>query len=175
MTVMDLTSNRPASDELRKKLMAAARRMKDEGADACFQCGRCTSGCEAMKLLELEPHHICALVRTGFADELIEQDILWTCMTCYKCKERCPQRAAPIDVIYLLKNIAISQGKQVPGEYTNMLQNVMTTALMQAPMDVAVSGGSASRASLGLPDISVPEDLGRFGNYIMTAATQTNV
>jgi heterodisulfide reductase subunit C len=126
-----------------------------------------------MKLLELEPHKISALVRMGFGEELVDQDIIWTCITCYKCKERCPQNVAPVDLLYILKNMAIAQGKQVPGEYTNMLQNVMSTGLLQAPKEVAASDGSAAtRDSLGLPAVSVPEDMGRFGQFIMAAATK---
>jgi len=172
VTIMDLTSNQGSSEQLRKKLRDLALHMNNEGADLCYQCGRCTSGCEAMKLLELEPHKIAALIRVGFGEELIDNEIIWTCMTCLKCKERCPQNVAPVDLIYLLKNLAISQGKQVPGDYTNQLQNVMATGLLQAPKDVAVGEGSANRQSLGLPEISKPEDPGKFGQYIMAAATQ---
>lgn len=58
----------------------------------CFQCLKCTSGCTALKLLELKPHEITRLVNVGFVDELASSDIIWTCATCLKCVQRCPQR-----------------------------------------------------------------------------------
>ena len=53
----------------------------------CFQCMKCTSGCTALKLLELKPNGIIKLVNLGFVDELPSSDIIWTCVTCLKCVE----------------------------------------------------------------------------------------
>ncbi len=54
----------------------------------CFQCMKCTSGCTALKLLELKPHEIEKLVNLSLVDELVSSDIIWTCVTCLKCVQR---------------------------------------------------------------------------------------
>jgi heterodisulfide reductase subunit C len=140
----------------------------------CFQCGKCTSGCEAMKLLELEPHKIMSMTKMGFIDELVNSDIIWTCITCYKCKERCPQRVAPVEVLYALKNIAIAAGKQVPGEYSNILQSVLVSGLIQGVKDARTRDLQAvNRDGLGLPALPAPKDPAKFQQVLMKAATQT--
>ena len=172
MSIVDLTSMAQSQTELRKEINERLSKLQNEISDYCFQCAKCTAGCEAHKLLELEPHKIVALLKRGFVDEMINSDIIWTCVNCLKCWERCPQQVAPVEILHILKNIAIAQGKQVPGEYTNMLQNTMSTALIQSPKEIAIEGGSVTREKLGLPVISVPKDMAKFTQYIMAAATQ---
>lgn len=172
MSIVDLTSMAQSQTEIRKKINESLSKLQNEAGEYCFQCGRCTSGCEAHKLLELEPHKIVALLKRGFIDEMINSDIIWTCVNCLKCWERCPQQVAPVEILHILKNMAIAQGKQVPGEYTNMLQNTMSTALIQSPKEIAIENGSVTRDKLGLPEISVPKDMAKFTQYIMAAATQ---
>ena len=172
MSIIDLTSMGEAQNQLRTQINDKLTTQTIELSDYCFQCGRCTSGCEAHKLLELEPHKITVLLKRGFIDEMINSDIIWTCINCLKCWERCPQQVAPVEILHILKNIAIGQGKQVPGEYTNMLQNTMSTALIQSPKEIPTQNTTATRDTLGLPPISTPKDLAKFSQYIMAAATQ---
>lgn len=137
----------------------------------CYQCTKCTSGCEAMKLLELEPHKITALVKMGYIQEVLNSDIIWTCVTCYKCKQRCPQKVSPVDIMYVCKNMSILTGKNVPGEYSNWLQGVLGTGYIFQPQQARTSDGQAvGRAELGLPDYSTPVDMGKFSQVMMTLA-----
>jgi heterodisulfide reductase subunit C len=159
--------------ELKAKISAMLSAKDVNRADYCYQCAKCTSGCEAMKLLELEPHHVMALVKSGFIEELVNSEIIWTCVTCYKCKERCPQRVAPIDVLFSLKNIAIASGKQVPGNYTALLQSVLTTGYIQTPKHVlARDRKSYSRENLGLHPLTQPKELMKFQQVLTKVATE---
>ena len=127
-----------------------------------------------MKLLELEPHKIMSMTKMGLIDELVNSDIIWTCITCYKCKERCPQRVAPVEVLYALKNIAIAAGKQVPGEYSNILQSVLVSGLIQGVKDARTRDLQAvNRDGLKLPALPAPKDPAKFQQVLMKAATQT--
>jgi len=58
MSIVDLTSMGESQAELRKEINDRLSRLQDEVSDYCFQCAKCTSGCEAHKLLELEPHKV---------------------------------------------------------------------------------------------------------------------
>lgn len=174
MTITDLTSMTMPEKEKQERIKKMLEAIQQDIPDFCFQCGKCTSGCEAMKLLELEPHKIMSLTKLGFIDELINSDIIWTCITCYKCKERCPQRVAPVEVLYSLKNIAIAAGKQVPGEYSNILQSVLVSGLIQGVKDARTRDLQAiNRDGLGLPPAPAPKDPAKFQQVLMKAATQT--
>ena len=174
MTITDLTSMTMPEKEKKERIKKILQTLQQEIPDFCFQCGKCTSGCEAMKLLELEPHKIMSMTKLGFIDELLNSDIIWTCITCYKCKERCPQRVAPVEVLYSLKNIAIAAGKQVPGEYSNILQSVLASGLIQSVKEARTRDlKGVDRDSLGLPPQPAPKDPAKFQQVLMKAATQT--
>jgi len=173
MTITNLTTMGEAEQELRDKIRAQLERIGEDIPDTCYQCGKCTSGCEAMKLLELEPHHIMAMVKAGFIDELINSDIIWTCVTCFKCKERCPQKAAPVEVLFLLKNMAVAQGKEIPVNLSNMFQNVLTQGVVQMPLEARTRDGKGvKREELGLPELQSPKDPTKFQNVLMKLAME---
>ena len=71
MSIVDLTSMGESQVELRKEINDRLSKLQDEISDYCYQCAKCTSGCEAHKLLELEPHKIIALLKRGLIDEMV--------------------------------------------------------------------------------------------------------
>jgi heterodisulfide reductase subunit C len=173
MTIVDLTSmGEPQSDQ-RKELNDRLKKLQDEVSDFCFQCGKCTSGCEAHKLLELEPHKIVALLKRGLLNELVNSDVIWTCMSCMKCRERCPQRVAPVDILFALKNMAVASGKQIPGKYTAMLQSILSMGLIQDIQQISTRiNKTVKRDDLGLPPLSKPVDVAKFQAGIMKIAME---
>lgn len=174
MGIVDLTSMTKPLKEQQIKIEAMLSNLSEDLPSYCFQCAKCTSGCEAMKLLELEPHRIMALCKMGFSEELVNSDIIWTCITCQKCKERCPQKLAPIEVLFALKNLAMAAGKQVPGDYTSILQSVIGTGLIQSAKEVGTRDlKGATRESLGLPPLPKPKDQTKFQQVLMKAAMET--
>ena len=163
MSITDLTSMGEPETELRKEINERLSKLQGEVSDYCYQCGKCTSGCEAHKLLELEPHKIIALLKRGLIDEMVNSDVIWTCMSCFKCRERCPQKVAPVDILFALKNMAVASGKQIPGNYTALLQSVLSIGLLQDIKSVTTRDNKTkSRADLGLPEISKPIDPTKF-------------
>ena len=163
MSIIDLTSMGEPQSQQRKEINDRLSNLKDEISDYCFQCAKCTSGCEAHKLLELEPHKIVALLKRGLIDEMVNSDVIWTCMSCFKCKERCPQRVAPVDILFSLKNLAVLSGKEIPGKYTAMLQSVLSIGLIQDVQSVTTHDNKTKkRDELGLPTLSKPTDAAKF-------------
>ena len=163
MSIIDLTSMGEPQTELRKEINERLSKLQDEASDYCFQCAKCTAGCEAHKLLELEPHKIVALLKRGLIDEMVNSDIIWTCMSCFKCRERCPQKVAPVEILFALKNMAVASGKQIPGKYTAMLQSVLSIGLIQDVQTVTTRDNKMKkRDELGLPVLSKPVDPAKF-------------
>ena len=173
MSIVDLTSMGESQTELRKEINERLSRLQDEISDYCFQCAKCTSGCEAHKLLELEPHKIVALLKRGLIDELVNSDVIWTCMSCFKCRERCPQKVAPVDILFALKNMAVASGKQIPGKYTNMLQSILSIGLIQDVQSVTTRNDKTmKRDNLGLPTVSKPVDVAKFQMILSKLAVE---
>ena len=55
--------------------------------------------------------------------------------------------------------MAVASGKQIPGNYTAMLQSVLSTGLLQEVKSVSTNDNKTkNRSDLGLPEISKPTD-----------------
>src|SRR4030043_1401007 len=125
----------------------------------CYQCIKCTSGCTALKLLELKPHEIVKLVNLGFVDELASSDIIWTCVTCLKCVQRCPQKASPYHVIMALRNLAVERETKVPEAYMRAVSLVLESGLAEAAQKITTrTMQMCDRGSLKLPKIGSPRE-----------------
>jgi len=173
MGIVDLTSMGESQVQLRNEINERLSRLQDEISDYCYQCAKCTSGCEAHKLLELEPHKIVALLKRGLIDEMINSDVIWTCMSCFKCRERCPQKVAPVEVLFALKNMAVASGKQIPGNYTALLQSVLSIGLIQDVKSVTTRDSKTkNRKDLNLPEISKPTDSTKFQMILSKLAVE---
>jgi len=114
LSLVDLMSTAKPNFELRDGILLKLGR---RDLVNCYQCIKCTSGCTALKLLELKPHEIVKLVNLGLVEDLSSSDIIWTCVTCLKCVQRCPQKASPYHVIIALRNLAVERGAKVPEGY----------------------------------------------------------
>jgi heterodisulfide reductase subunit C len=125
----------------------------------CFQCIKCTSGCTALKLLELKPHEIVKLVDLGFVDELASSDIIWTCVTCLKCVQRCPRKASPYHVIMALRNLAVEREAKVPEGYLKAVSQIIETGLAESIQKIVTKKMETfDRESLKLPKIPRPKE-----------------
>ena len=86
---------------------------------ACIQCTTCTSVCpvvaasdDPVSELDLTPQQIMNLMRMGLKDLALGARMVWSCVTCYKCQENCPQGIKVAEVLYELRNIAAEQLRQ---------------------------------------------------------------
>ena len=173
MSITDLTSMGESQTQIRKEINERLKKLQDEVSEYCYQCAKCTSGCEAHKLLELEPHKIVALLKRGLIDEMVNSEVIWTCMSCFKCRERCPQKVAPVEILFALKNMAVASGKQIPGNYTAWLQSVLSIGLLQDVKSITTKDSkSVSRNDLGLPEISKPTDPTKFQTMLSKLAVE---
>ena len=163
MGIVDLTSMGEPQNIIKSEINNRLRKLQDEISEFCYQCGKCTSGCEAHKLLELEPHKIVALLKRGLIDEMVNSEVIWTCMSCFKCRERCPQKVPPVEILFALKNMAVASGKPIPGKYSAMLQSILSIGLIQDILTITKSDNNTiSRKDLNLPEISKPVDPNKF-------------
>ncbi|MEM2119226.1 MAG: 4Fe-4S dicluster domain-containing protein [Candidatus Bathyarchaeia archaeon] len=156
MSLVDSMSMAKSNAEAQEKLVA---KLRGRTWLNCFQCMKCTSGCTALKLLELKPHEIEKLVNLGLVDELVSSEIIWTCVTCLKCVQRCPQKASPYHVIIALRNLAVEQEAKVPEEFMKAVSRILETGLADAFQDVVSRKMEIfNREKLKLPKVRSPKE-----------------
>jgi len=156
MSLTDLTLMTKPNEELYRKVLG--KLAKTELLE-CFQCSKCTGGCTAFKLLELVPHEIMKLVKLGFIENLIDSGIIWTCVSCLQCTERCPQRVSPYHVITSLRNVAVERQAKVPEAYLKAVSQILETGLMQPIEKVTTKKmETVDREKLNLPKIKYPSE-----------------
>ncbi|MCX8168689.1 MAG: 4Fe-4S dicluster domain-containing protein [Candidatus Methanomethylicia archaeon] len=129
----------------------------------CIQCGKCTSGCTIMVLMENFPHRVVNMVKLGLVNELLKSDVIWACTQCQKCRDTCPQIVNPSEVFIILRNLSILEGGSVPEVYMNMLSKVLECGYIQDAISVIGSDGLIyDRSKLNLTVIKGPRDLNLF-------------
>lgn len=86
----------------------------DAGAETvalCYQCGTCTGSCPSGKRT---PYRIRTIIRKslmGLKNEVLTDDTIWECVTCYACQERCPRGVAIVDVVKTIRNMQSQAGR----------------------------------------------------------------
>lgn len=93
------------------------QQIMDAGAETvaiCFQCGTCTGACPSGRRT---PYRIRSVVRRavmGLKDDVLADDTIWMCTTCYECQERCPRGIKIVDVVKAIRNEAAKAGYMAP-------------------------------------------------------------
>jgi heterodisulfide reductase subunit C len=67
----------------------------------CWQCGSCTNSCTVNAINpDFNPRYWIYLIRMGLEDELLrDKDIIWQCVSCFKCVYACPRDVNPEGVM----------------------------------------------------------------------------
>jgi len=84
----------------------------------------------------------------GFKDEVLSTDLPWYCLSCFTCVDRCPQGADVGEVMFAIRNIAVSQGN-VPKGLVEQARNLLSSGQVVPLTHLAIE----KRKKLGLPEI----------------------
>ena len=90
----------------------------DAGIDTvkhCFQCGTCSGSCPSGRRTPYKVRQIVRKCLLGLKEEVITDDALWMCTTCYTCQERCPRSVKIVEIIKKARNIAAHAGYMAKG------------------------------------------------------------
>ena len=77
---------------------------------ACIQCGTCSGGCPSGRRTAYRTRSLMRKAQLGLTDEVLSDEKLWFCSTCYTCVERCPRGVPVTDIIIYLRNLAVQKG-----------------------------------------------------------------
>jgi heterodisulfide reductase subunit C len=151
--------------------------LKTMHTEVCEQCGKCSSACPVSKEIEgFNPRQIVTKIALGQIDEVLTDEAIWTCTTCLKCRERCPELISPYDIILVLRNLAYQQGLNYPAGYDDFINGILERGFISSPIKARTrDGGRVSRVSLGLPEPSSPLMMNVFKDIVegMLKAGQT--
>ena len=114
----------------------------------CFQCGTCSGSCPSGRRTPYKVRQIVRKCLLGLKDEVITDDALWMCTTCYTCQERCLRSVKIVEIIKKARNIAAHAGYMAkPHKMTGVF--VMNTG-HGVPINDATK---ALRVKIGLSEI----------------------
>ena len=114
----------------------------------CFQCGTCSGSCPSGRRTPYKVRQIVRKCLLGLKEEVITDDALWMCTTCYTCQERCLRSVKIVEIIKKARNVAAHAGYMAkPHKMTGVF--VMNTG-HGVPINDTVK---ALRTKIGLPEI----------------------
>ena len=133
----------------------------------CTQCGKCSSGCPAARLLDIRPRKIVLMAYLGMEDEVLRSGWLWMCSDCLACEERCPYQVGPYSIIMALRELYAEKGLRLPSYYGPLTSSLLKTGFSQAPIRVRTREFKrVDRESLGLQPPRGPMDMKRFSENL---------
>ena len=100
--------------ETGKEIINTVQEMCDVDLSLCFQCKKCSSGCPVSGLVESPSSEIIRRLQLGVGDEILDSDIVWTCVSCETCFARCPMGIDMASVMDALRALAIKRKAAVP-------------------------------------------------------------
>lgn len=119
-------------------------------ARACYQCGACTAGCPVGRWQPaLNPRRIVEMIARDELEELIHEDSIWLCTSCFSCLDRCPQAIEVTELIRGLKAAAARMGS-VPEAEIKKAKAILRDGWASAPIARTLK----QRVSLNLPELS---------------------
>ncbi|MCL2166195.1 MAG: 4Fe-4S dicluster domain-containing protein, partial [Clostridiales bacterium] len=78
----------------------------------CMKCGKCSATCPSYSEIDIPPHRFVMMVENGEIEALLSSQLLWKCLSCFACVERCPRGVEPSRLVEAVRLLQIrGQGK----------------------------------------------------------------
>jgi heterodisulfide reductase subunit C2 len=77
---------------------------------ACYQCGRCSSGCPVSEFFDFSVMEVVRLASYGQEDMLLNSKTIWLCAACETCASRCPNDIEIAALMDVLRQLALRKG-----------------------------------------------------------------
>jgi len=95
-------------------LKTVVEEMSGVSLDACYQCRKCSAGCPVAGPAKSAPSEIIRRLHLGVGDELLENGLVWMCLSCETCYGRCPMAINFAAVIDALRSLSLARGSKIP-------------------------------------------------------------
>ncbi|NOY69950.1 MAG: hypothetical protein GXP53_10785 [Deltaproteobacteria bacterium] len=97
-----------------KRLLNTVIEMSGVDLSVCYQCKKCSCGCTVLNHAESPPSEIVRRLQLGAGEELLNNDLIWTCVSCETCYARCPMGIDMVSVMDALRRLAIERRAKIP-------------------------------------------------------------
>lgn len=110
----------------RYTMEAVREKLKKTRAFLCLECGKCTAVCPISSYDQgYSPRRMLADGLFYNADEIISDKLLWSCLTCQLCSQRCPVDVGYSEYMKDVRAEAYRQGKWGSPAHGNALLYIM--------------------------------------------------
>jgi len=101
---MDKTCISP--DDRNEKFLGKLKARRID-VQACYQCGRCSSGCPVSDFFDLSVMEVVRLAAYGQVEKLLHSHTIWLCAACETCASRCPNEIEIAGLMDVLRELAL--------------------------------------------------------------------
>lgn len=109
---MASTTLRITSARLRSPFVAQVEKISGQKLLACYQCGKCSTGCPMAAHMDILPNQIIRMAQLGMHEQLLACEAIWTCVSCMTCNTRCPKDIRIAEVIESLRGTVLRSGRR---------------------------------------------------------------
>ncbi len=89
-----------------KEVAGIIKEISGSDVKKCMKCGKCSATCPAYGEMKFHPHQFVSMVARGRVDELLKDETVVRCLSCFACVERCPRGVEPANVVAAIRIIA---------------------------------------------------------------------
>jgi len=114
--------------------------IKETNVNFCLDCGKCTSICPvALRKPDFTPRNMIGRIAHEPLENILYSDLIWDCLTCRSCRERCPADVYFSGFCKDIRIIAKGKGNKAECSHSGALQTLMrimaNTDLQQNRLD----------------------------------------
>lgn len=84
----------------------------------CYQCARCSGVCQLSKVQKFTPSRIIQRILEGFEDQVLQSGVLWDCLMCNSCLQKCPEDINFADIVRVARHKMVQAYEFDPDNYT---------------------------------------------------------
>jgi heterodisulfide reductase subunit C2 len=106
-------------------IMSAVEEISGVAVDSCLQCRRCTNGCPVSAYSASSPSEMIKRLQLGAGDELLDIEMIWSCVSCETCFARCPMKINMADVIDAMKMLAGEREAKKPAGNAPLMNRIL--------------------------------------------------
>lgn len=105
---MNIITNN-GSEQLNLNFIQEVKKRSCQPIDLCYQCQKCSSGCQVGLYIDFQPNQIIRMIQFGLKDELLKSSAIWLCVNCETCGARCPNGISISAVTDALREMALEE------------------------------------------------------------------
>lgn len=98
-----------SAKSLKGAMVKKISEISGENLSACYQCGKCSSGCPSADRMDNIPSQFIKLIQLGMEQDVKGSNTPWVCLTCFICTVRCPKG---IDIAKIMEAARLVQSRE---------------------------------------------------------------